>query len=423
MRYRFLGISLAVLAFFSGPALPEERYALVIGNGAYENIDPLRNPPNDVRLVSQALTGTGFKVTTLIDADLESMDEAVNQFAVDLDNAGENTVGIFYYAGHAVGYQGENWLIPVGADIRQATHLKYRTLSANVVLGLMEEARNATDIVIFDSCRNNPFRGFSLSGTRSLGQGLNTMDIAPSGSYMTFSTAPGQVAYDGSGDYSPFAEAFAEEVSTSDESIGDMMIDVRVRVKEATESLGYEPQIPWTRSSLLGKFWFNPRTTSDERPQQALVEERQETIVAKATPAPITTAPREQPQQRASVVNCSAGPHEFALDAAGYNGQECQFSTRLSGLDKCSLARVEVVVGGSQPQHITLSRSRSPSDAINPQRTANRSGEGQWSTVNHALNCNTPAGCGNGEYEALLGEISADRCDAYENVRLVLTTR
>lgn len=66
------------------------------------------------------------------------------------------------------------------------------------------------------------------------------------------------MAYDGSGDYSPFAEAFADEITKTSESIGDMMIDVRVRVKEATEGLGPEPQITWANSSLMGKFWFNP---------------------------------------------------------------------------------------------------------------------------------------------------------------------
>ncbi|MBT8077920.1 MAG: caspase family protein [Gammaproteobacteria bacterium] len=238
--------------------LIEERIALVIGNGAYETIDPLENPQNDVRLVSNALEATGFDVTLLIDADQQAMDEAVNDFALTLDQAGENAVGVFYYAGHGVSYDGQNWLIPVKSDIRQATHLKYRTLSANYVLEMMEEARNATDIIILDSCRNNPFRGFSLTGRRSLARGMGRMDIAPEGSLVVYSTAPGRVAYDGHGNYSAFAEAFASEVETTGESINDMLIDVRVRVKNATlhEELG--PQIPWANSSLLGKFWFNP---------------------------------------------------------------------------------------------------------------------------------------------------------------------
>ncbi len=170
-------------------------------------------------------------------------------------------------------YQGENWLIPVGAEIKQATHLKYRTLSANYVLGLMEAARNATDILILDACRNSPFRGFSLSGTRAVSQGMSRMEIAPSGSYIAYSTAPGRVAYDGSGDYSPFAEAFADEITKTSESIGDMMIDVRVKVRDATEHEEQGAQIPWANSSLLGKFWFNPgRRVGDASARTLIVE-------------------------------------------------------------------------------------------------------------------------------------------------------
>ncbi len=96
MLHPTLGIVLCALVLTAAPALAEERYALVIGNGAYENVDPLANPANDVRLVSAAFEAVGFKVTTLVNADMETMDEATNKFATDLDNAGKNTVGVFY---------------------------------------------------------------------------------------------------------------------------------------------------------------------------------------------------------------------------------------------------------------------------------------------------------------------------------------
>jgi formylglycine-generating enzyme required for sulfatase activity len=253
-----LGIILCMLSLTSGTALAQERYALIIGNGAYEFIDPLKNPPNDARLISEAMESVGFNVTTLINVDVEAMQDALNKFATDLDGAGENAVGVFYYAGHGVSYQGKNWLIPVGANIQQATHLKYRTVSADEVLELMEAAQNATDILILDACRNSPFRSFSLTGTRAVSQGMSRMDVAPMGSYIAFSTAPGQVAYDGTGEVSPFAEAFASEITTSNQPIGEMMIDVRVKVRDKTALLGPQPQIPWSNSSLMGKFWFNP---------------------------------------------------------------------------------------------------------------------------------------------------------------------
>ena len=267
MTQRTLWISIFVLCVMAGVPLtaqeqsrpapetdrttPDEatttaRIALVIGNGAYQHMDPLRNPPNDVKLIAAALEDVGFAVSLLVDVTRRQMDEATEDFALQLDEAGRQTVGLFYYAGHAVAYGGKNWLLPIDADISQGADIEYESISSGWVLGLMESARNATDLLILDSCRDSPFRGFSLSGTRSLSRGLVTMD-APSGSFIAYSTAPGQVAYDGAGSYSPFATAFAAEIRTPELSIGDMMIEVTRRVKASTRELGPVEQVPWTQ--------------------------------------------------------------------------------------------------------------------------------------------------------------------------------
>ncbi|MBS02154.1 MAG: hypothetical protein CMQ24_05550 [Gammaproteobacteria bacterium] len=88
-----------------------DRHALVIGNGAYHNIDPLPNPTNDVVLVSDSLRQVGFEVTTLKDVGKREMDRAAKAFAKRLDDAGRDAVGVFYFAGHGVAYEGENWLL------------------------------------------------------------------------------------------------------------------------------------------------------------------------------------------------------------------------------------------------------------------------------------------------------------------------
>jgi uncharacterized caspase-like protein len=306
---------IAVLLLLPLTADAAERIALVIGNGKYVNVDPLPNPTNDVSLVSEALKGVGFKVTLLVDADRRTMDRATKAFATELDEAGRNAVGVFYFAGHGVSYEGENWLLPVGAEITQGADIEYESMSANKVLKLMEGARNATDILILDACRNSPFRGFSLSGTRAVSSGMSRMD-APAGSFIAYSTAPGAVAYDGAGQYSPFAEAFAAEINTPGNSIGDMMIEVRKKVKASTAKLGARPQTPWDSSSLSGRFAFNPG-----QPQPA-------GVAATPQPVPAATAPQsnragETADARlwASIEN-STDPAEFSVYLDRYpNGQ------------------------------------------------------------------------------------------------------
>jgi hypothetical protein len=260
VRRRVLVVLAGILALQSTNLLAAERVALVIGNGAYKHASVLDNPPKDVKLVSSALKDVGFEVTTLIDADIDAMDLALLNFGKKIDRSGPDTIGLFYYAGHGITYNGKNWLIPVDAQVTDGAHVRRRTLSAQDILGDMETRKNKTNIMILDACRDTPFPEFQ-SGTRAVRAGMAEMN-APEGSFVAFSTAAGRVAYDGEGNYSPFAEAFAGEIPTPNVAINTMMIRVNARVRKSTENLGATPQVPWVNHSLSEDFWFNPRANA-----------------------------------------------------------------------------------------------------------------------------------------------------------------
>ena len=83
---RILGPLLAtVVVALSLPALAERRVALVIGNGAYQGVPQLANPPNDARDVATALKSLGFKVTLGVDLDKERMKRMIEEFASQAD--------------------------------------------------------------------------------------------------------------------------------------------------------------------------------------------------------------------------------------------------------------------------------------------------------------------------------------------------
>lgn len=178
-------VAFAASLVLAAAAQAEARFALVIGNANYTEVSPLANPVNDVELVAEALRATGFEVTALVDADQPTFENAVRSFAAQLSAAGEDAVGLFYFAGHGVQHNGQNYLIPVNAPITAVTDLRYRAVAAEWVLGLLEEAENSTNIMVLDACRNNPFRSLS----RAARGGLTQMN-APSGSYIVYSTAP-----------------------------------------------------------------------------------------------------------------------------------------------------------------------------------------------------------------------------------------
>ena len=206
----------AIVALFVGvfgathiaAAAAEPRVALVIGNSGYENA-PLANPANDARLMAETLRGLGFDVIERIDADLETIQLASFELQDRLVAAGKDAVGLFYYAGHGVQVGGENYLIPLGSNIKQEREVAIKAVSASFVLKQMEFADNRMNFVILDACRNNPLtRGF-----RSATRGLARMN-APRGSLVAYSTGPGSVAADGTGVNSPYTMALVEALQT-----------------------------------------------------------------------------------------------------------------------------------------------------------------------------------------------------------------
>ncbi len=225
-----------------------ERIALVIGNGAYRGLGALANPVADARLISATLASLGFDVVLLLDSDLDAMKGQVAAFGRRLRASGPDAVGLFYYAGHGVQSEGRNYLLPVDAEPTDPADLDLMGVEANWVLRQMESAGNATNIVILDACRNNPF----VARTRSISQGLARLD-APTGSFIAYATAPGDVAYDGSAGNSPFTAALARALPEPGVPIEQMFKQVRLDVLRETEGR----QTPWDSSSLVTDFAFN----------------------------------------------------------------------------------------------------------------------------------------------------------------------
>ncbi|MEO1105508.1 MAG: caspase family protein, partial [Pseudomonadota bacterium] len=195
------------------------------------------------------LMDTGFTVTHVENADLAMFRTVVAQFGRDLRNAPEDTTALFYYAGHAVQSFGINFLLPVDARLADQADLELVALNASSILRQMSSARNATNIVVLDACRNNPFDNIPDFDSNGLAEMR-----APTGSFISYATAPGEVAFDGVGPHSPFTAALSREMMARGAPIEEVFRKVRIDVMETT--LGR--QIPWDTSSLTREFSFVP---------------------------------------------------------------------------------------------------------------------------------------------------------------------
>jgi hypothetical protein len=169
-----------------------QKYALVIGNGAYTNVTKLNNPVNDARDMKAALESLGFTVDLVVNGALDQMESAAARLRSRL-SAAQNSYGFFFYAGHAVQSGGENYLIPVDANIQSENFLRQRAVSMQAVLGELNDAGNVLNIVVLDACRDNPF-----SWNRSGSRGLQVVSNQPADSIIVYATSAGNTADDNS---------------------------------------------------------------------------------------------------------------------------------------------------------------------------------------------------------------------------------
>jgi formylglycine-generating enzyme required for sulfatase activity len=253
---------------FTGAVDPNKEYrvALVIGNSAYETSE-LKNPVNDANDIASALQDLGFEVVLGTNLNRQQINEKVREFSPMLEKA---DIGFFYFAGHGFQYSGENYLVPVSFNINSERDIPNEALSTDRILKKMDLAGNAVNIVILDACRNNPYaesydsekRSLNLASStsrtsnnrgliRSGSKGLTSID-GPSGSFIAYATAPGNVAADGTGKNGLYTQYLLEYMQQPGMPIERVFKKVRIGVMKDTAG----KQVPWENSSLLGDFYF-----------------------------------------------------------------------------------------------------------------------------------------------------------------------
>jgi hypothetical protein len=235
-----------------GAAAAEARTALVIGNGAYP-FGKLANPANDANAMATALRGAGFDVSLRTDLDQQALQESVRWLGQKLKQNGG--VGLFYFAGHGLQMNGENYIVPITDGIRGEDDVKRKTVMAAEAVDAMSAANNRLNIVVLDACRNNPL-------SASVARGLSRLDSSAS-QFVSFSTSPGSVALDGDGRNSPYTQHLSEAIGVAD-------INIEQTFKLALKGVYQEThgrQTPWMSSSFFGDFVFRPQ----REPTQASV--------------------------------------------------------------------------------------------------------------------------------------------------------
>jgi uncharacterized caspase-like protein len=180
------------------------RVALVIGNSAYRHAPMLPNPTHDAGDMAAALGRLGFSVNKIDDADFNTMRLAL----LDLGRQARGAeMAVVYYAGHGMEVGGENWLIPVDAQLKtdldaegEAIGLKTATLAVT--------GASKLGLVMLDACRENPFATTMQRTTRTRAVARGLSRVEPTGNVLVaYAAKDGTTADDGAGRNSPFTAA------------------------------------------------------------------------------------------------------------------------------------------------------------------------------------------------------------------------
>ena len=242
---------LLVTVCVANVAYAEKRVALVIGNAAYHNTTRLNNPTRDSKDVASALRRLDFDVTEYHDVDFIGMRKAMKKFGRTARNA---DMAVLYFAGHGMEVGGENWLIPVDADLLSDDEMEDEAIGLSYVMGKLRGA-SKLGLVILDACRNDPFSSKMrrASGiTRSVNRGFARVE--PEGNILVaYAAREGTLAQDGNyGENSPYAAALLQHIETPNLDVQFLFRRVRDSVKIASRGV----QVPHTYGSLPGQRIF-----------------------------------------------------------------------------------------------------------------------------------------------------------------------
>ena len=236
--------------------LPDQgvRVALVIGMSKYQSVPPLDNPDNDAKGVAESLKEIGFNsVTLLLDANRSQLTKALRDFQ---ELADKSDWAVVFYAGHGIELNGQNYLIPVDAQLATDRDADDEAVPLAQIMDRIHKARKL-QVVILDACRNNPFQVAMrrADGTRGIDhpRGLARVEPDTPNELVVYAAKDGEVAADGNSNHSPFSASLIAKLKDRGVEITQMFRNVTRDVYDATK----KSQRPFVYGSSLENFYFN----------------------------------------------------------------------------------------------------------------------------------------------------------------------
>ena len=221
--------------------------ALVVGIDQYEVANKLSNAVNDAKSIADTFRNLKFYVTDLYDITIDEWDNNFEEFVANLD---EFQVCTFFFAGHGVEIQGENYLLCVNTPADNEAGTKRYSINLQSVIDKIKTKKCQFNIIMLDACRDNPF-----PATRAPFASANIAPVfAPEGTIIAYSTSPGETASDGGANgHSVYTNAILQHIN----ELGLPIESFFKKVRTTVYNLSGHKQTSWEHTSLIGDFSFN----------------------------------------------------------------------------------------------------------------------------------------------------------------------
>jgi len=222
---------------------PSQKIALIIGNSNYQNTSILPNAVNDADLVADTLRDLNFTVVLGKNLTFSQMQSEAGQFSQMVK---PGSVVFFFYAGHGLQKGGKNYLIPIDYDPDNGANGLWDVGEAISKISV----KSSMNIIVLDSCRNLPD---ILLKKLQAENGFSTFNRTPAGTFIGFSTSPGDVALDGTGRNSPYTSSLAKSLKMSPAELNQVFTFTQIETERSTRGR----QVPWRNSSTKAAFFFS----------------------------------------------------------------------------------------------------------------------------------------------------------------------
>jgi uncharacterized caspase-like protein len=256
--HRFLQLAVVLVTMLAGLNLSnaqtlEKRIALVVGNSGYQ-AGALTTPANDAGLIAQTLQAAGFDVVGARDLDAETLRSSFREFLNKASTSGPDTVAMVYFAGYALQFEGENYLVPIDARIAHDSDVPLEAVRVTDLTKPLAALPLKARIVILDAARAN---NFAQTSQPPLAGGLALMQ-PDAGTLIAFNATPGTIGPESKVAYGAYATALVEMIKEGGLPLDDLFERVRLRVSELTNG----NEITWQASRIQAPFLFFERTAT-----------------------------------------------------------------------------------------------------------------------------------------------------------------